>query len=266
MAHIVVEAAEAILDDTFVVHKKGFIRLVDYMGGDARIVQAARVSYGKGTKSLRDDEKLIHYLLKHGHTSPFEQVMLTFHCKMPLFVARQWMRHRTARVNEVSGRYSLMPEEFYLPDSTDIAKQSSNNKQGRGDTLEASAAAAVQQLFAHEQSLAYQAYQDKVETHQLARELARINLPLSLYTEIYWQIDLHNLFHFLQLRLHPHAQKEIRDYAEVMMHIVQQVAPIACAAFREYQLESLTLSAHERDLLRGLIHASNVSHTIKDKF
>ncbi|NIZ40548.1 FAD-dependent thymidylate synthase [Entomospira entomophila] len=265
MAHIITPEAEAILDQPITIHEKGFIRLVDYMGGDNRIVQSARVSYGAGTKTHRDDEKLIHYLLKNGHTSPFEQVILTFHCKMPIFIARQWLRHRTARVNEISGRYSVMQAEFYIPHEDDIAIQSMNNKQGRSTKLSQQEAVTIQKLLKEEQEDAYTAYQDKLDNHNLARELARINLPLSLYTEIYWQIDLHNLFHFLRLRMHSHAQKEIRDYAEAIFSVTQRVAPIACSAFQQYQLESITLDAKERQELQSVLEESKLSPELYKK-
>ncbi|NIZ46955.1 FAD-dependent thymidylate synthase [Entomospira nematocerorum] len=265
MAHITTPEAEAILDQPITIHEKGFIRLVDYMGGDNRIVQSARVSYGSGTKTHRDDEKLIHYLLKNGHTSPFEQVILTFHCKMPIFVARQWLRHRTARVNEISGRYSIMQEEFYVPHENDIAIQSMNNKQGRSVQLSHTEATMLQTLFQNEQKTAYTAYQTKIKEQNLARELARINLPLSLYTEIYWQIDLHNLFHFLRLRMHAHAQKEIRDYAIAIFSITQSVAPIACAAFQRYHLESTTLDATEKQELQAVLREANLTPELYKK-
>ncbi|MGB4587485.1 MAG: FAD-dependent thymidylate synthase, partial [Rectinemataceae bacterium] len=201
MAHCIVPAAEEILDKEFKVLDKGFVRLIDYLGGDDRIVQAARVSYGEGTKSYREDAGLIDYLLRHEHTSPFEQVVLTFHVKLPIFVARQWIRHRTARLNEISGRYSIMKDEFYVPVSGDLAEQSADNKQGRSDEpMDADKAASVIERFERGQKAAYGDYSSLVE-EGLAREIARINLPLSLYTEWYWQIDLHNLFRFLMLRM-----------------------------------------------------------------
>jgi thymidylate synthase (FAD) len=197
MAHCIVPEADAVLDREFPVLDKGFVRLVDYLGGDERVVQAARVSYGGGTKSYREDAGLIDYLLRNRHTSPFEQVVLTFHVKLPIFVARQWVRHRTARLNEISGRYSVMGEDFYIPDPADIALQSADNKQGRSaEALEAEPAEEVRAAFAAGQERAYADYKRLIEGG-IARELARINLPLSLYTEWYWQIDLHNLFHFL---------------------------------------------------------------------
>ena len=251
MAHCVVPAAEEILDRAFPVLDKGFVRLVDYLGGDARVVQAARVSYGEGTKSFREDAGLIDYLLRHEHTSPFEQVVLTFHVKLPIFVARQWIRHRTARVNEISGRYSVMKDDFYVPAPGDLARQSADNKQGREDEpLEPGEAAAILARLEAGQKAAYAEYSGLVESG-LAREIARIDLPLSLYTEWYWQIDLHNLFRFLALRLDPHAQKEIRAYAEVLLEVSRRVAPAATESFERHQRTGLRFSGPEVKELRS---------------
>jgi thymidylate synthase (FAD) len=259
VAHIVVPAAEELLDREFPVLDKGFVRLVDYLGGDARIVQAARVSYGDGTKSYRQDAALIDYLLRNEHTSPFEQVILTFHTKMPVFVARQWVRHRTARLNEISGRYSVMKDEFYVPAGDDIAAQSADNKQGRSEELlPREKQAAVQEQLRAEQSAAYTAYSHLLDDG-IARELARINLPVSLYTEWYWQIDLHNLFHFLKLRMDPHAQMEIRRYAETMFRIAQAVCPAACASFERHVLGSTAFSAEEYEALQALLAEPDVA-------
>jgi thymidylate synthase (FAD) len=258
MAHCVVAEAEAIVDKEFPVLDKGFIRLVDYLGGDARIVQAARVSYGEGTKSYREDAGLIDYLLRHRHTSPFEQVVLTFHIKLPIFVARQWVRHRTARLNEISGRYSVMKDDFYVPAPADIACQSGDNKQGRSaEAPDPVAAEAIRAALAAGQKQAYGDYMDLIGQN-LARELARINLPLSLYTEIYWQIDLHNLFHFLELRLEAHAQKEIRLYAEVLLDITRKVAPLCCASFERHILGGVSFSQEEYAELRRRLGLSAV--------
>jgi thymidylate synthase (FAD) len=249
MAHCVVSEAEAVLDREFPVLNQGFVRLVDYLGGDERVVQAARVSYGGGTKTWREDTGLIDYLLRNGHTSPFEQVVLTFHIKLPVFVARQWIRHRTARVNEISGRYSVLKDDFYLPAPEDVALQSPCNKQGRGAALDPMAAEGVRSDLKAAQSRDYAAYQALVEGG-VARELARITLPLSLYTEWYWQIDLHNLFHFLELRLDPHAQREIRLYGECLLELAKKVAPRCCASFEEHTLGGLRLSRGEAAELR----------------
>lgn len=253
MAHEIVEAAEEILDREFSVLDHGFVRLVDYSGGDQRIVQAARVSYGAGTKSYREDRGLIHYLLRNLHTSPFEQVSLTFHAKMPVFVARQWVRHRTARLNEISGRYSVMKDEFYLPGGDAVAPQASDNKQGRSaEAFDPERRQAIRDALESEQTRSYQAYRELLD-QDVARELARINLPLSMYTEWYWQIDLHNLFHFLALRLDEHAQYEIREYARVMLDIVRRIAPLATEAFEEYQMGAVRFSRREFAALKVLL-------------
>ena len=248
MAHLRVDTADAILDREYRVLDKGFVRLVDYLGGDARIVQAARVSYGEGTKTVREDAALIDYLLRHKHTSPFEQVILTFHLKMPIFVARQWIRHRTARLNEISGRYSVMKDEFYAPEPGRVQAQSQTNKQGSAGDVPTELQSQVVRTLQNDQSTAYSHYQDLLDDN-VARELARINLPLSLYTELYWQIDLNNLFHFLRLRLDSHAQYEIRVYGEVMAEMVKAVAPLAYEAFEEHILYGRSFSRGELSLL-----------------
>lgn len=252
MGRIIVPEAEALLDQEMKVLDKGFVRLVDYMGGDQRIVQAARVSYGAGTKTVREDKGLINYLMKHWHTSPFEQVQLTFHCKMPIFIARQWIRHRTARLNEISGRYSVMKDEFYLPDPENVAYQSTNNKQGRGDTLPFEEAQKLIAQLEAEQTQAYAQYTGLID-QGVARELARTVLPVSLYTEWYWQIDLHNLFHFIRLRIDPHAQYEIRVYAEALAKCAQAVAPLAYGAFEEHILGSTTFSKSETEAITRML-------------
>jgi thymidylate synthase (FAD) len=247
MAHTIVQEAEEILDKEYSVLDHGFVRLVDYMGGDARIVQAARVSYGAGTKTLRDDTNLIRYLMRHEHTSPFEQVIFTFHVKMPIFVARQWARHRTARTNEISGRYSMMSGDFYMPERLPL--QHTDNKQGSSE--ESLPTEISKELFAQmeeNQRSMYAHYEELLEKG-VSREIARINLPLALYTEMYWQMDLHNLFHFLKLRLDKHAQYEIRCYAETIAEIVKKVAPIAWEAFEEYVLYARTFSKSELEKL-----------------
>jgi len=250
MGHCVVAEAEKILDREFPVLDKGFVRLIDYLGGDERVVQSARVSYGEGTKSYREDAALIDYLLRNSHTSPFEQVVLTFHVKLPIFVARQWVRHRTARLNEISGRYSILKDDFYIPKAEDIALQSTDNKQGRSaEALDPALAEKIRLAFADAQKSAYASYSSFVD-EGLARELARINMPLSLYTEWYWQIDLHNLFNFLKLRLDAHAQKEIRLYAEVLFEIAKNVAPRCCDSFKKHILDGVRFSGDELAELR----------------
>jgi len=243
MARTVVPEADELIDKEIPVLDKGFVRLVDYLGGDERIVQSARVSYGSGTKSFRQDRGLIHYLLRNEHTSPFEQVQLTFHCKMPVFVARQWVRHRTARLNEISGRYSVMKDEFYVPDIDQMRGQSKDNKQARSEELVEGSKEMVDQMV-DDQTTVYSHYLGMIDSG-LAREVARCNLPLSLYTEWYWQIDLHNLFHFLALRMDAHAQYEIRVYAEAMALCAKAVAPLAYEAFEEHKLGAVRFSRAE---------------------
>jgi len=253
MARTLVPEAEQILDQPFPVLDKGFVRLVDYLGSDARIVQAARVSYGEGTKTFREDKGLIDYLLRNQHTSPFEQVSLTFHCKMPIFVARQWVRHRTAKLNEISGRYSVMKDEFYVPEDAAIALQSTDNKQGRStEEVPPEVKAKVRQLLEQGQRQSFREYEALLD-EGVARELARINLPVSLYTEWYWTMDLHNLFHFLALRLDAHAQLEIRRYAEVMLDITRKVAPVAVESFENHLLGGVRFNREELAALRHLV-------------
>jgi thymidylate synthase (FAD) len=268
MSHCISPAAEKILDKKFKVLDKGFVRLVDYLGNDSRIVQAARVSYGKGTKTYREDKGLINYLLRNDHTSPFEQVVFTFHVKLPVFVARQWIRHRTARLNEISGRYSVMKSEFYLPSTTGIAFQSENNKQGRASAaVPASLQKKVLAILTKYQKELYGAYEDLLENN-IARELARINLPLSLYTEWYWQIDLHNLFRFIKLRLDAHAQMEIRKYAGVLMKIGMKVCPVAFEAFEEHVLHGVRFSKSEMTAVKNLLegNASGLEGKAEQRF
>ncbi|NOZ60133.1 MAG: FAD-dependent thymidylate synthase, partial [Calditrichaeota bacterium] len=222
---------DAILGKQFKCLDRGFVRLIDYMGSDAAIVQAARVSYGEGTKKVRQDRGLIRYLLRHQHTSPFEMVEFKFHCKMPIFVARQWIRHRTASVNEYSLRYSQALDEFYLPEPQMIRKQSASNRQGRDDeTVPPEIRREVLEILKKHHSEAWEDY-EKLQEMGIARELARIHLPISLYTEWYWKINLHNLLHFLKLRLDSTAQYEIRVYAEKIADIVKMAVPITWEAF-----------------------------------
>ncbi len=253
MAHCVVPAAEEILDKEYPVLDKGFVRLVDYFGGDQRIVQSARVSYGEGTKSVSQDGALIDYLLRHQHTSPFEQVVMTFHVKMPIFVARQWVRHRTGRMNEVSGRYSIMKDEFYVPAEDKVSPQSTDNKQGRAtEAFDKETADKIITKLEEGQKAAYESYNELIDSG-LAREIARINLPLSLYTEFYWEMDLHNLFHFLKLRLDSHAQYEIRVYAEVILEICKKVAPMATESFINHMNQGVSFSGEEMRALRDVM-------------
>lgn len=262
MARIIVPDAEALLDQEIAVLDHGFVRLVDYMGGDARIVQAARVSYGEGTKTVREDGALIDYLLRNRHTSPFEQVIFTFHVKMPIFVARQWIRHRTARLNEISGRYSVMRDEFYVPNAGEVRKQSKQNRQG-GDHTEVPSELRerVISVLAAGQQRTYTEYEELLED-DVARELARINLPLSLYTEMYWQIDLNNLFHFLRLRMDWHAQYEIRVYGDAMAKICRAVCPLAYDAFEEHILHGRNFAKSEIELLKQALDTDKLAAAI----
>jgi thymidylate synthase (FAD) len=250
VAHVNIPEADALLDKEFKVLDHGFVRLIDYMGGDQAIVQAARVSYGEGTKKVTEDRGLIRYLLRHKHTTPFEMVEFKFHVKLPIFVARQWIRHRSANVNEYSGRYSVMKEEFYVPDPEVIRFQSTVNKQGRStEEVPDEVKTKLIDYLKRSNDEAYSVYNAFVEDG-LARELARINLPLSMYTEWYWKIDLHNLFHFLRLRMDPHAQYEIQKYAEVMAEMVKAVCPVAWEAFIDYHVDSEYFSKPELQVLK----------------
>ncbi len=245
--------AQALIDKEFRVLNKGFVRLVDFMGSDASIVQAARVSYGKGTKEVSEDEALIRYLYRHRHTTPFEMVEFKFHVKLPIFVARQWIRHRTASVNEYSGRYSVMREEFFVPEASDLRTQSKANRQGRDEMpIDSKTAEDFLKSLKETQADAYSRYTSFVETG-LARELCRIDLPLSVYTEWFWKMDLHNLLHFLDLRTSRLAQSEIRKYAEVMASIVKAVCPIAYRAFEDYRKNAITFSVPEQRALSQML-------------
>jgi len=242
---------DAILGQPSPVLDHGFISVVDYMGNDLSIVQAARVSYGTETKSSSEDKALIEYLTRHRHSTPFEMCEIKFHVKLPIFVARQWIRHRTANVNEISARYSILDKEFYVPELSQITSQSQLNKQGRG--LPLADAAAIQDTLKQEASLAHEQYASFLEDYDLTRELARINLPLSTYTQWYWKVDLHNLFSFLTLRADPHAQHEIRMYAEKMLDIVAAWCPMAANAFLKYRLNARLFSHEELAVLRAIV-------------
>ncbi len=230
----------------------GYVVLVDYMGDDAAIVQAARVSYGAGTKSVRDDRGLIRYLMRHRHTTPFEMVELKFLVRLPIYVARQMIRHRTASVNEYSARYSIVPDEFDLPPPGAVRLQSRTNRQGRGEPAPAAVDARFRADLERVSREAYAAYSAAL-ADGVARETARMILPLAYYTEWYWKTDLHNLLHFLSLRLDPHAQEEIRLYAAEMAKAARAVAPIAYEAFEEFTLEALSLSRREQIAVRALL-------------
>lgn len=264
-----VPALEAILYDPLPVLDHGFIRIIDYMGDDAAITQAARVSYGTGTKQIQDDRGLIRYLMSHAHTSPFEMCEIKMHVKMPLFVARQWIRHRTANVNEYSARYSIMDKEFYIPAPENLAAQSSTNRQGRGDVLEGEDAARVLDLLRDDAERCYRNYAWMLnensegaavdaERSGLARELARMNLTLNTYTQWYWKIDLHNLLHFLRLRADHHAQYEIRIYAEILLDVVKRWVPLAHEAFVDYKMNATVLSSKALDVVKAMLAGRDV--------
>ena len=231
----------------------GLVRVIDYMGDDAAITQAARVSYGRGTKAVQNDEGLIRYLMRHWHSTPFEMCEVKFHVKLPVFVARQWIRHRTANVNEYSARYSILDREFYIPAPEHLAAQSTVNNQGRGELLEGEEAARVLDILRDDAMRSYDHYEDMLSQEGqkgLARELARMNLPADVYTQWYWKVDLHNLFHFLRLRADAHAQYEIRVYAETMCSIVKDWVPLAYGAFEDYRLGGVTLSGKAIEVLK----------------
>jgi len=249
------EEVAALIGKEFPCLDKGFVRLIDVMGDDNAIVQAARVSYGSGTKKVHEDRGLIRYLMRHLHTTPFEMVEFKFHVKLPIFVARQWIRHRTANVNEYSGRYSEMKDEFYVPDPEQIRAQSATNKQGRADeSFAAEESERIRTTMRTTQENLYGEYQDLLETN-LAREIARINLPVSNYTEWYWKIDLHNLFHFLRLRIDAHAQYEIRVYGQAMASIVKAAVPLAYEAFEDYIVNAQKFSHQELQIIKSLLPA-----------
>ncbi len=246
---------------------RGFIRVVDYMGDDSAIVQAARVSYGRGTKSVRDDAGLIGYLMRHRHSTPFEMCEIKYHVKLPIFVARQWIRHRTANVNEYSARYSILDREFYVPEPDQLSAQSAGNRQGRGEALEGDEARWVLDTLRRDAETAYDHYEAMLNEGEgadpgrrgLARELARMNLPLNVYTQWYWKIDLHNLFHFLALRGDAGAQYEIRAYAEAMLKTVRAWAPLAYDAFVENRLGGAELTAGQLAVVRRMIAGEEVT-------
>ena len=239
----------------------GFVRVIDYMGNDQAIVQAARVSYGEGTKKARDDSALIRYLMRHWHSTPFEMCEVKLHVKLPVFVARQWIRHRTANVNEYSARYSIMDKEFYIPTEDNLATQSKKNNQGRGFVLEGEEAYKVLEILKSDSSRSYKNYEQLLSQdgqQGLARELARMNLPMNIYTQWYWKVDLHNLFHFLRLRADDHAQYEIRVYADTILKIVSDWVPIAFQAFKDYRIGGIHLSAIAADIIKRMLKGENI--------
>ena len=260
---------EKILYKPHKVLDHGFIRVIDYMGDDSSIVQAARVSYGKGTKKLNQDKSLINYLLSHKHSTPFEMNEIKFHIKLPIFVARQWIRHRTANVNEYSARYSILDKEFYLPNQENLAAQSKNNRQGRGEILTGDQAKEVLNLLKTDAERTYDNYETMLNERYdgsvidekksgLARELARMNLTLNTYTQWYWKTDLLNLMNFLRLRADSHAQYEIRAYADVMLDTLKKWVPITYEAFMDYRVGGTEVSSKGKLVLKDLISGKNI--------
>jgi len=261
---VTVKALEKILYKSFKILDHGFVRVVDYMGNDNSIVQAARVSYGKGTKKLNQDKSLINYLISHRHSTPFEMNEIKFHVKLPIFVARQWIRHRTANVNEYSARYSILDREFYIPKNEDLKPQSQSNNQGRSGDLSSAEIKSYSKIIRDNSRIGFENYSKLLNEDEsgrmidgskkgLARELSRMTLPLNSYTQWYWKIDLHNFMHFLSLRFDTHAQYEIRVYAEVMMEILKKWVPLTYEAFVSNRLNSLTMSSHGIEYIKSLI-------------
>ncbi len=267
---------EKILYDKIPILDHGFIRVIDYMGNDSAVVQAARVSYGHGTKQVSQDKGLINYLMKHRHTTPFEMCEIKLHVKLPIFVARQWIRHRTASVNEYSARYSILDKEFYLPDPTHIAAQSKNNKQGREqNSLTTQEIQEILYILKRDSEQCYENYEKLLNVDQngqildatkqgIARELARINLNLSYYTQWYWKIDLHNLLHFVSLRADSHAQYEIRVYAEALLDIIKLWVPYVHESFIEHRINSASLSGSQINALRKITDSAKLSEQETD--
>ena len=258
----VADGMERHLYTAYPVLDHGFVRVIDYMGDDAAICQAARVSYGRGTKSVQNDEGLIRYLMRHWHSTPFEMCEVKLHVKLPVFVARQWIRHRTANINEYSGRYSVMDREFYIPAEDKLAAQSSQNHQGRGEVLQGEEAQRVLNLLREDAMRSYDNYESMLSQdgqQGLARELARMNLPTNIYTQWYWKVDLHNLLHFLRLRADSHAQYEIRAYADVICDIVADWVPAAFGAFRDYRMDAVSLSAQAAAVLKRRLAGETVT-------
>ena len=253
---------EAHLYTAYPVLDHGFVRVVDYMGDDAAITQAARVSYGRGTKSVQNDEGLIRYLMRHWHSTPFEMCEIKLHVKLPVFVARQWIRHRTANVNEYSARYSILDREFYIPERDALAAQSVVNNQGRGEALTGEEADRVLRYLRDDAMRAYDHYEEMISSdgqQGLARELARMNLPANIYTQWYWKVDLHNLLHFLRLRADAHAQYEIRVYADEICKVVADWVPFAFRAFEDYRMGGATLSSTALDCVRRMLKGEEVT-------
>ena len=269
-ARVTAPELEAVLYQPIEVLDHGFVRVIDYMGDDSSVVQSARVSYGKGTKKISNDKGLIKYLMRHRHSTPFEMCEIKFHIKLPIFIARQWIRHRTANVNEYSARYSILDKEFYIPSAENLAAQSQINNQGRGDALSDDEASNVIQILKNDAEQTYANYETLLNENSsggvldesksgIARELARMNLTLNTYTQWYWKIDLNNLLHFLALRADDHAQYEIRVYADVMLDLVKKWVPLTYEAFEDYRMGGTELSAKEIKLMRKLLKGEKVS-------
>ena len=261
---------EEILYEALPILDHGFIRVIDYMGNDNSIVQAARVSYGKGTKKVNTDSGLIKYLMRHWHSTPFEMCEIKYHVKLPIFIARQWIRHRTANVNEYSARYSILDKEFYLPSKENLAAQSTNNRQGRGNVISGGQAEEVLSLLKDDAERTYKNYEEMLNERYdgsvinenktgLARELARMNLTLNTYTQWYWKTDLLNLMNFLRLRADHHAQYEIRAYADVMLNTLKRWVPITYDAFMDYRVGGTEISSKGKDVLKKLIRGEKIS-------
>ncbi len=265
----VAPALEEVLYQALPVLDHGFVRVIDYMGDDAAVVQAARVSYGRGTKKVSEDRGLVNYLMRHRHTTPFEMCEIKYHVKLPIFVARQWIRHRTANVNEYSARYSILDKEFYIPRPEHLAAQSQSNRQGRDAVLAGKEADRVFDLLRKDAELVYEHYQEMLnegddgqpldpERSGLARELARMNLSLGFYTQWYWKTNLHNLMHFLSLRADSHAQYEIRAYADVMLDTLKRWCPISHDAFMEYRMGGAHLSRTGLEIVKRMLAGESV--------
>ena len=267
---VTVDALEKILYDAIPILDHGFIRVVDYMGDDTSIVQAARVSYGKGTKKVSTDAGLIKYLMRHWHSTPFEMCEIKYHVKLPIFIARQWIRHRTANVNEYSARYSILDKEFYLPATENLAAQSQNNRQGRGEVLKGERAKNVLDILKKDAEQTYKNYETMLNVRYdgtvidengigLARELARMNLTLNTYTQWYWKTDLLNLMNFLRLRADSHAQFEIRAYADAMLDTLKKWVPITFEAFMDYRVGGTEVSSKGKAVIKQLIQGNEIS-------
>ena len=266
---------EKILYDAIPILDHGFVRVVDYMGDDSSIVQSARVSYGKGTKKVSTDDGLIRYLMRHWHSTPFEMCEIKYHVKLPIFIARQWIRHRTANVNEYSARYSILDKEFYIPAKEQLSAQATNNRQGRGDLITGSQADEVLKILKDDSIRTYDNYEKMLNERfdgtvidekksGLARELARMNLTLNSYTQWYWKTDLLNLMNFLFLRADSHAQFEIRVYAEAMLETVKKWVPITHAAFLDYRVGAAHVSAKGLKIIKSMISGNSISFNNSD--